>query len=590
MLSNPLSLAALLLLAGLWARHLRWLVLMRVSVVAAGCIAWFGGTAAVSYALIWPLESRYAPVNPPPALMADEVVVLGSGYSPAAGRGSADSLDNEGLRRIIEGMHLAARLRAHLVLSGGASEPSNAPALGYERFAREHGHGACDCQTLLRPLDTADEARAIRDLLGDRPFLLVTSAYHMPRAMQHMRALGLNAHPAPTAFSIAPPLLSIWSWVPTGGGLGRTERALHEYLGLASLELLPKEVRDVSAQPWWFLALICCGTFLVSLLVTARVRRVALMRGLLDVPNERSSHVEPTPRSGGLGIVVAFLATLALMTALSWVDVRLFAALFGGGLLVAAIGFADDRRHVAAGIRLTAHFAAAAWSAYWIGGLPALQVGAHWFNLGAIGHVVAVIAIVWSLNLFNFMDGIDGIAASEGASVAGAAALMMALTFGSTAVGSASWVLGAAALGFLYWNWPPARIFMGDVGSGFLGYAIAVLAVAGAFAHPPMLVPWLIMFGVFVVDATLTLMRRLLRGEAPHVAHRSHAYQQIARRIGHRPVTLAVIAINFLWLMPIAWFALQHPELALGLGALALLPLTALALAAGAGREYPGPP
>jgi Fuc2NAc and GlcNAc transferase len=229
-------------------------------------------------------------------------------------------------------------------------------------------------------------------------------------------------------------------------------------------------------------------------------------------------------------------------------------------------------------------------SIYWLGGVPSLQFGIYSLKSGAIVSAVALVAFVWSLYLFNFMDGIDGIAASEGASVGVGAALMMALTFGASAVGTASWLLAAAAIGFLYWNWPPARIFMGDVGSGFLGYAISVLAIAAAVARPPILVPWLIMFGVFVVDATLTLLRRISRGKAPHLAHRSHAYQQIARRIGHRRVTLAVVLINFLWLMPIAWFALQNPDRALSLGALALLPLVAVALAAGAGQEKSGLP
>jgi uncharacterized SAM-binding protein YcdF (DUF218 family) len=238
LLTNPLLLATLLLLAGFWAKHLRRPLLMRLFVSGAGCIAWFGGTAAVSYALIRPLESRYEPVDLSPELAPDKVVVLGSGYTPWPGRGSADSLDTEGLRRIVEGMRLASRFRAQLVLSGGAREPRKAPALGYARFAREHDNGKCDCQTIPQALDTEGEARVLRELLGNHPFLLVTSAYHMPRAMQHMQAFGLHAQPAPTAFSIAPPILSVWSWVPSAGGLGRTERALHEYLGLAALELL----------------------------------------------------------------------------------------------------------------------------------------------------------------------------------------------------------------------------------------------------------------------------------------------------------------------------------------------------------------
>jgi Fuc2NAc and GlcNAc transferase len=338
----------------------------------------------------------------------------------------------------------------------------------------------------------------------------------------------------------------------------------------------------------WILAVFCFGTFLLSLGVTAAARRFALRRGFIDVPNERSSHSMPTPRSGGMGIVASFLSALATLTAISWVDVRLFAALSGGGLLVAAIGLADDRRHIPAALRLAAHFAAASWALYWLGGMQMLQFGDYLVNLGAAGNLVAAIAIVWSLNLFNFMDGIDGIAASEGASVSWAAALLVGAAGGLTSTGGVAWVLGAAALGFLCWNWPPAKIFMGDIGSGFLGFVIAVLAIAESIVRPQMLLPWVILFGAFIVDATVTLLRRVIRGRAPHVAHRSHAYQRLARAVGHRRVTLGFIAINLLWLLPIAWCAMRRPALALWLAALALVPLLIVALSAGAGKEHSG--
>src|SRR5262249_52972709 len=141
---------------------------------------------------------------------------------------------------------------------------------------------------------------------------------------------------------------------------------------------------------------------------------------------------------------------------------------------------------------------------------------------------------------------------------------------------------------FLVWNWPPAKIFMGDVGSGYLGYVIAALAVEAGHEQPVAVWIWLILGGVFFVDATVTLARRTLRGDKLHEAHRSHAYQWLARRwVVVLPVTLKALAINVLWLFPCAWLALVHPRLAGWILLAALTPLVVLALLAGAGRREP---
>jgi Fuc2NAc and GlcNAc transferase len=147
-------------------------------------------------------------------------------------------------------------------------------------------------------------------------------------------------------------------------------------------------------------------------------------------------------------------------------------------------------------------------------------------------------------------------------------------------------LIGASCAGFLLWNWPPARIFMGDVGSGYLGYVIAVLALAASRESPASLWTWLILGGVFFVDATVTLARRLLRGERVYEAHRSHAYQWLARRWGsHKSVTMTVTAVNLLWLLPCASFAARYPQWDLWTVLVALIPLGVGAIAAGAGRR-----
>jgi Fuc2NAc and GlcNAc transferase len=146
-------------------------------------------------------------------------------------------------------------------------------------------------------------------------------------------------------------------------------------------------------------------------------------------------------------------------------------------------------------------------------------------------------------------------------------------------------VLCTAALGFLPWNWSPAKIFMGDVGSGFLGFAISALAVQASVDRPEGLFSWWILCGVFFADATVTLFRRLARGERPHVAHRSHSYQHLARRVGHARVTLGVIALNLALLLPLGVLAAFRPDLAGWLVLAALAPLFIAAVFLGSGRR-----
>lgn len=336
-------------------------------------------------------------------------------------------------------------------------------------------------------------------------------------------------------------------------------------------------------------AAVAIAALIVSALLTGVVRRVARRWELLDIPNPRSSHLAPTPRGGGLAIVLTAAAALGALAWTGLMDLRLLWALLGGGSAVAAVGLADDRRPIRAGVRLSVHVLAALWAVCWLGGLPSIDLGVLSAKLGWLGDALAVLGIVWTLNLFNFMDGIDGIAVSEAVFVMCAALPCMATLGVTQGVGAASLAIAAASLGFLAWNWPPARIFLGDVGSGYLGYVIAVLALAAAGARPTALWSWLILGGVFFVDATVTLIRRFARGEPPHQAHRSHAYQWLARRWrSHLRVTTAVVALNLLWLFPCAWYAALHPAQAALTTLLAFVPLVALALVAGSGRsEHP---
>ena len=298
--------------------------------------------------------------------------------------------------------------------------------------------------------------------------------------------------------------------------------------------------------------LIVAVVFIAAFILTWALRRYALASSLMDIPNDRSSHSVPTPRGGGVAIVLSFLAVLLWMGLIQWLPWPFVIGIVGAGAAVAVLGFLDDHGHIAARWRLLGHFSSAAWALYWLGGLPPLLVFGYSFDLGVIGHALAAVYIVWLLNLYNFMDGIDGVASVEAICVCFGGALLYLLLDAST-LALVPILLAVAVAGFLCWNFPPARIFMGDAGSGFLGVILAILSLQAAWFKAELIWSWVILLGVFVVDATFTLLRRLLRGDKVYEAHRSHAYQYASRQFAaHRPVTLAVMLINLVWLLPMA--------------------------------------
>ncbi len=324
------------------------------------------------------------------------------------------------------------------------------------------------------------------------------------------------------------------------------------------------------------------GAFVFVALLTGLVRRFALREQILDIPVLRSAHTTPVPVGGGIAIALIYLfAVLALFAQGRLAANECLAAL--GAVFIGGLGFVDDWRHLDVSWRLPLQLLAAIWSVAWLGTVPQIHFASWVLPSSWILNALAVIALVWLLNLYNFMDGIDGIAGAELVCVT-AMSLLLAIKADDVALAQLSAVLLGAGLGFLVWNWPPARIFMGDVGSGFSGFALGILALL-SLQHGSMQVwTWVLLLGVFIADASVTLVRRFVRGEKWYEGHSLHAYQHAARRYkSHAKVTIIVILINLFWLAPLAWMTTVAPEWGMYLTLVGVVPLMVLAAKNAAG-------
>ena len=328
---------------------------------------------------------------------------------------------------------------------------------------------------------------------------------------------------------------------------------------LACSAFLGMREAEVIFDPVNIMALLAIIAGAASLALTGIVRSYATHHQVLDRPVERSSHSVPTPRGGGLAVLAAAAVGMVLGVALHFIEPLHAVTLGGGMLMLGAVGWVDDTRGLNARVRLAVHLAVASWTLYMWGGLPAVSVGETTLNLGAAGYVLGVLGIVWSINLFNFMDGIDGLAGSQAVLIFGVAAVLL-WSKGGNSLAAVSAILAASAAGFLVWNWPPAKIFLGDVGSGPLGYLIAGIAIESENTHSGPLLAFAILGAVFMSDATITLVRRFARGDRAMEAHRDHAYQRLARAWGsHRAVTLAAAGMTVI-LSLLAIVATLTPE------------------------------
>ena len=348
--------------------------------------------------------------------------------------------------------------------------------------------------------------------------------------------------------------------------------------------------------------LILFSLFLSTLVCSGWIVKLAPKLGLVKEPTSRCSHIQPTPRGGGIAFVLTYLTAIGLLYGNELISGGPITALFCGGLVIAAIGFWDDLRQLSVKIRLGLQLCIITASVFVLSPLPSVELWGFTLDASWVLGPIAVLGMMWWLNLFNFMDGIDGLATSEAISVLVMANVLIAFQtptlFANYSIEQALMaLLMVSLLGFIGANWAPAKIFMGDVGSTFLGYMLGILALATLTTGSLNLWVWLVLPGVFWVDATLTLMRRMQRGDQWYLGHQSHAYQRVSRLLegleesnsisvrhkAHRKVTFSVLAINVCWLFPWAACSLSFPDWGLLFVGAAWTPLVLLAAYCGAG-------
>ncbi len=281
--------------------------------------------------------------------------------------------------------------------------------------------------------------------------------------------------------------------------------------------------------------------FLISFFLTYIMKNIAIKRSLLDIPNKRSSHSNPVPHGGGVAIALTWFVSLIYLFESGYMQKELFYALFAGAI-ISVVGYLDDLYSLNAKIRLFFQFSTAFLGLYFLGGFRELDFFVFSVENQILTNLFALFMIVWFINLYNFLDGIDGYAGSE-AIFLGIAGFFL---FGDKLF----LALIASVFGFLFWNWQKAKIFMGDVGSTLLGYNIAIFTIYYADKNPSDFWVWIILFSLFWFDATLTLFRRFKNAQRLSFAHKKHAYQRLNQSgWTHSRVVVASIFVNIMLFM-----------------------------------------
>lgn len=287
--------------------------------------------------------------------------------------------------------------------------------------------------------------------------------------------------------------------------------------------------------------MIYIALFLLSLTLTYLIKNYAIKKSLLATVNERSSHSTPTPHGGGIAIAITWFLGLLYLYMYDMIEEKLFYALCVG-CIISIVSFFDDILELSPKIRLLTQFLVSLMGLYFLGGLEEINFFLFSIQNQILTNAFALLLIIWFINLYNFLDGIDGYAGSEAVFLGMAGFLLFQE--------SLFLVLVASVAGFLVWNWHRAKIFMGDVGSTLLGYNVAIFTLYYANKASENLWIWIILFGLFWFDATLTLFRRFRNKEKLSQAHRKHAYQRLTQSgWSHSKVVLFSLIVNMMFFL-----------------------------------------
>ena len=300
--------------------------------------------------------------------------------------------------------------------------------------------------------------------------------------------------------------------------------------------------------------LLFLSIFIITFAITYLVRIYAIKKSIVDIPNERSSHSTSTPRGGGIAIIIVWVIGLSYLFIKGELETRFFLALISGMVLF-VISLIDDIINLKPKIRLAAQSISVATALYFIGGVQSVDFGFFILNNIWINSFLTFIGLIWFINLFNFLDGIDGYASME--------TIIISLTFFAFFNDNLLLILAFSTLGFLIWNWQPAKIFMGDVGSTVLGFTLGLFTIYYSQKYNVSIFTLLIPSALFWFDASLTLFRRWRNKEKLTEAHKKHAYQRLIQSgFSHQKVVLWSLIVNGI-LFTLAWGAYTFPKFVL---------------------------
>lgn len=308
------------------------------------------------------------------------------------------------------------------------------------------------------------------------------------------------------------------------------------------------------------LIIFSLGIYVVSFYLTKLVYQVSINKNFLDIPNQRSSHDIPKPKGGGISIVVLLFLTIIVLIPIKLIDTDILLSLLIGGSIVSVIGFMDDIKSLPILSRAITYLLSTIISVYLINGIEQISINERVYELGYTGWILGILFIVWLTNLYNFMDGTDGFAAIQTICTSiFCGALLYQLN--NTALCLVLFCMVFSTLGFLKWNWPPAKIFMGDVGSCTVGFIFGLLAI---YTDQKDLIPlsvWLILLAPFIGDSTITLLKRLVNREKWYKAHNTHAYQKLYQLgISHTGLAISLFCLNIAILWPLAYLAYMYKK------------------------------